>query len=61
MTRRLIYFFLLFSVNASFQKKIFIFRLISLLSFILFREPFLNEGYFLDLRLIFEEIFLIHL
>ena len=44
-----------------FKKKIFIFRLISLLSFILFREPFLNEGYFLDLRLIFEEIFLIHL
>jgi hypothetical protein len=44
-----------------FFKKIFIFRLIYLLSFILFRESFLNDGYFYIVRLIFKEVFLIHL
>ena len=58
------FFIYIFSMNACFIyffKKIFIFRLISLLSFILFRESFLNDGYFFVVRLIFKEVFLIHL
>jgi hypothetical protein len=40
---------------------IFIFRLISLLSFMLFRKPIWNDNYFLIIHLIFDEIFMINL
>jgi hypothetical protein len=40
---------------------LFIFRLISLLSFMLFRKPIWNDNYFLIIHLIFDEIFMINL
>jgi len=51
------------SINAYFLffKKLIIFTLIPLLSFILFRETLLNDGDFLVTCLIFEDVFLIHL
>jgi hypothetical protein len=51
------------SINAYFLflKFLIIFTLIPLLSFILFRETLLNDGDFLVMCLIFEDVFLIHL
>jgi len=64
--QRLTLFFLLIifiSINAYFLflKNLIIFTLIPLLSFILFRETLLNDGDFLVMCLIFEDVFLIHL
>jgi hypothetical protein len=50
--------FFLISINVFFFKNSIIFTLISLLSLILFREPFLNDDDdFFVMHLIFEEVF----
>jgi hypothetical protein len=40
---------------------LFLFRLISLLSFMLFRKPIWNDNYFLIIHLILDEVFMINL
>jgi len=48
------YFFMFFKINVFFQNYfLFIFISVSFLSFILFREPLLNDNYFFVMHLIF--------
>jgi len=55
------YFFCFYFLKLILILFLFIFRLISLLSFMLFRNPIWNYNYFLIIHLIFEEVFLINL